>query len=145
MKVSVGTLIGKENVTKLDAIPCSNDTVYRRMREITSDVQDRVVEKFESPGEFPLRVDESLDVYGSPQLIVFVRFVDGSNIAERPPLLSWMSRLQTRRVFTFDATFFVSHGLRWYMCGRVCTKQHLIHGWKPLLVIGDSLRMLTVQ
>ncbi|XP_040076112.1 zinc finger BED domain-containing protein 5-like [Ixodes scapularis] len=78
----VGALIGNEHVKKLDKIPCSNDTVARRIKEMASDVQDPVIEKLKSAGKFSRAMDESCDVSGSPQLVAFVRFVGGLVIAE---------------------------------------------------------------
>lgn len=122
MKDVVGAVIGKEHVKKLDKIPCSNDTVARRIREMASDVQDQVIDKLKSAGKFSLAVDESCDVSGSPQLIVFVRFVNNSVIAEE--LLCCLElETTTRGQDIFDAinNFFVSRGLRWDMCVAVCT------------------------
>ena len=65
MKDVVGAVIGKEHVKKLDKIPCSNDNVARRIREMASDVQDQVIDKLKSAGKFSLAVEESC-VSGSP-------------------------------------------------------------------------------
>ncbi|CAN7974797.1 unnamed protein product [Ixodes persulcatus] len=107
---------------KLDKIPCSNDTVAWRIREMTSVVQDQVTEKLKSAGKFSLAIDESCDVYGSPQLVAFVRFVDGSVIAEE--LLCCVEFETTTRgpdIFNAINNFFVSRGLCWDMCAAVCT------------------------
>ncbi|KAH7947440.1 hypothetical protein HPB52_011966 [Rhipicephalus sanguineus] len=98
MKDVVGAVIGKEHVKKLDKIPCSYDTVARRTREMASDVQDQVIDKLKSAGKFSLAVDESCDVSGSPQLIVFVHFVNNSVIAEE--LLCCLELKTTTREYT---------------------------------------------
>ncbi|KAL3226443.1 hypothetical protein MRX96_024948 [Rhipicephalus microplus] len=73
MKAVVGAVIGKEHTKKLDKILCSNDTVARSIRETASDVQDQVIDELKSAGKPSLPIDESSNVFRSPQLIVFVR------------------------------------------------------------------------
>ncbi|XP_042150241.1 zinc finger MYM-type protein 6-like [Ixodes scapularis] len=122
MKDVVLAVRGKEHVKKLDKIPCSNDTVARNIREVASDVQDQAIEKLKSAGKFSLAIDESCDVSGSPQLVAFVRFVNGSVIAEE--LLCCLEIVTTTRgqdIFNAINNFFVSRGLRWDMCAAVCT------------------------
>ncbi|CAN7994905.1 unnamed protein product [Ixodes pacificus] len=79
----IKTVIGEEHLKKVQQIPCSNDTVGRRIREMASDVESQVIECAKNSPKFAIAVDESCDVSGYPQLVVFVRYLsDGATVQE---------------------------------------------------------------
>lgn len=63
-------------------MPISNDTVGRRIREVVSDVELRVIESIQQSPKLAVAVDDSCDVAGCPRLVTFVRYLSGSIIME---------------------------------------------------------------
>jgi hypothetical protein len=49
-------------VSKIKAIPCSDNTVQRRIVEMAADVTDKVVEKTVLARQYGLQLDESMDI-----------------------------------------------------------------------------------
>ncbi|CAN7941018.1 unnamed protein product [Ixodes pacificus] len=68
----VKTVIGEKHLPKVLQIPCSNDTVGRRIREMASNVESQVIEHTRNSPKFAIAVDQSCDISGSPQLVAFV-------------------------------------------------------------------------
>lgn len=70
-------VLGKEAETKIAAIPLSNNSVQRRIVEMSEDIKAQVVEEIKSAafGLFSLQLDESTDVASCSQLLVFARYV----------------------------------------------------------------------
>ena len=53
----------------------SNDTVLRRIKEITQNIKEQVVDEIKKFPYFSIQFDESTDVSQYSQLLVFVRYV----------------------------------------------------------------------
>ena len=73
----VRLMIGTDAERKLNNISLSDNTVQRRILDISEDIKDQVVEQIkESSSEwFCLQLDESTDVASCAQLLVFVRYI----------------------------------------------------------------------
>ncbi|KAH6928942.1 hypothetical protein HPB50_021772 [Hyalomma asiaticum] len=78
MKDVVGAVIGKEHVKKLDKIPCSNDTVARRIGEMVSDVQDQ------SDPSRPVQERQLMGSGATPQLCAAAPVPDDADLATVP-------------------------------------------------------------
>ena len=80
-KILVRNLIGEESVTKLDSVSLSNNTVKRRIEEMSIDISDQVIaEVRDSKFGFALPLDESTDVTNCCQLLVYVRFTQNDAV-----------------------------------------------------------------
>ena len=72
-KILVRNLIGEESLAKLDSVSLSNNTVKRRIEEMSVDIADQVIAGVkDSKFGFALQLDESTDVTNCCQLLVYV-------------------------------------------------------------------------
>lgn len=61
----------------------SNNTISRRMKEMSEDLEVHFVDKLNLVDMFALQIDESIDISGKPQVVTFVRFIDNQSIIEQ--------------------------------------------------------------
>ena len=74
-KILVRNLIGEKEVEKLNSVSLSNDTVKRRIHDMSDDISDEVTTAVKaSKYGFAMQLDESTDVTNCGQLLVYVRF-----------------------------------------------------------------------
>ena len=70
-KILVRNLIGEESLAKLESVSLSNNTLKRRIEEISVDIVDQVIAGVrDSKFGFSLQLDESTDVTNCCQLLV---------------------------------------------------------------------------
>jgi hypothetical protein len=77
-----------KTVSQIKAIPCSDNTVQRRIVEIAAYVTDLIVEKVVLTKQFALQLDESMDISNEAELVAFVRVPDKVEIVEHILFLS---------------------------------------------------------
>ena len=67
-------MIGTDAERKRNTIPLSDNTVQRRLLDLSKDITDQVVEEIKESrsGWFCLQLDESTDIASCAQLLVFV-------------------------------------------------------------------------
>ena len=77
-------VVGCDAEKKVASIPISNDTVHQRIVDMSADVKQQViVELKEAPlGKFSIQLDESTDVAGCAQLMVFARYIGREDFKE---------------------------------------------------------------
>ncbi|KAK2721868.1 hypothetical protein QYM36_003994 [Artemia franciscana] len=111
-----------KTATALQSIPVSNNTISRRIEDIASDIVMQVIEQIKLTKMFALQLDESTDVSGEAQVIVFVRYQDCSDIREN---ILFCQNLQSRttgeELFKVIDKFFVEGGILWDWCLSVCS------------------------
>ena len=74
-KILVRNLIGEKEAEKLNSVSLSNDTVKRRIHDMSDDVSDEVTTAVRaSKYGFAMQLNESTDVNNCGQLLVYVRF-----------------------------------------------------------------------
>jgi hypothetical protein len=72
----------KTTAKHLKEIPLSNNTVMRRTELMSKDIKEQLLTRIKYGPKFALQIDESTDVAGLPQLLVFVRYCFEENIYE---------------------------------------------------------------
>ena len=76
-------VLGKEKANKLEEISLSNNTVKKRISEMSQDILLQVVEEIRSSPIFSLQLDESTDVSSCAHLLVYARYISENNLKEQ--------------------------------------------------------------
>ncbi|XP_068227396.1 zinc finger BED domain-containing protein 5-like [Palaemon carinicauda] len=109
-------VIGCDAEQKVTSVPLSNDTVHRRIVDMSEDVKQQVIAELKeaSLGKFAIQLDESTDVAACAQLLVFVRYVTGQDFKEEF-LFCHTLNTTTRGedIFNEVSLFFEKEGLSW--------------------------------
>ena len=67
---------GRNSVAKVEEIPVSDTTVYRRSLSIGEVLENQLLLKLRKAPSFGIQLDETTDVGSEAQLLVFCRFPD---------------------------------------------------------------------
>lgn len=106
----------------IENIPLSNDTVGRRIADISNDQLDQLISRIKASPMFSIQLDETTDITKLAQLMVYVRYTFEENIHEDflfcRPLESYTSG---EAIFKKINEFFEVSGLEWKNCVGVCT------------------------
>ncbi len=108
--------------TKIQSIPLSDDTVARRIVDMSDDIECQLVERIKASPYFAIQLDESTDISNAALLFVFVRYCMDSNLCED---LLFSKELPTRtaadNVMHCLDEYFTEKGLDWKYCTGICT------------------------
>uniref|UniRef100_A0A8C5HGG8 DUF4371 domain-containing protein n=1 Tax=Gouania willdenowi TaxID=441366 RepID=A0A8C5HGG8_GOUWI len=101
-------MIDKKAADTLKKIPLSNNTVSRRIDDMSVNIIEQL--------------DEMTDVSGHAQLLAFVRYKDVSDINEHILFCKKLPGKTTgEQMFQIIDIFFKEHDLQWKTCGHICT------------------------
>ena len=78
----VKPVLGEKSAEKLCVISLSNDSVRRKICELSLDIKVQVIQEIKNAGVFSIQLDESTDVQSCSQLMVLVKYVRSSNLRE---------------------------------------------------------------
>ena len=78
----VSAVIDEKAAEKLRSIPLSNNTVSRRIDDISEHLEEQLILRLQAAGDFSIQLDESTDVADCATLLVYVRYVWESEFAE---------------------------------------------------------------
>uniref|UniRef100_A0A3B3IMQ0 Uncharacterized protein n=1 Tax=Oryzias latipes TaxID=8090 RepID=A0A3B3IMQ0_ORYLA len=114
------TMLDKKSADTLKTVPLSNDSVYRRIDTMGTDIIEQVVGKLGD--SFSLQLDEYTDVSGHAQLVAFVRYIDTDDICEHILFCKEMDgRTTGEDIFNVVNMFFTRNAISWKSCSSVCT------------------------
>ncbi|XP_048048380.1 zinc finger BED domain-containing protein 5-like [Megalobrama amblycephala] len=117
----VSVMLDETCAGKLKAIPLSNDTVARRIHNISDDLEDQLMEKLRDTG-FALQVDEATVSNQDCLFISYVRFVYSESLRED---LLFCKYVQTRatadELFKILDSYLIEHDLKWENCLGFCS------------------------
>ena len=68
----VKIMLGDKAEQKISKIPHSDNTIQRRILDLSDNIEENVISKFQN-SLFALQVDESTDISNHAQLIAFIR------------------------------------------------------------------------
>ena len=116
-KKIVKTILGDKAEQELRKIPLSNNTIQRRIVNLSVNIEESVQTKLQSTLGFSLQVDESTDISGKPQLLAFIRFIDGNHIINQFLCCKEMS-LTTKGQDIFDifSAYLEKLNVSWNWC-----------------------------
>ena len=120
----VRVMLGAEYANKLNTISLSNNTVSRRIDDMSDDKMEQVIQEMKSAalGIFSIQLDESTDVANCFQLLVYVRHIYEGDFKDEL-LFCKPLEITTTAYDVFDTvgSFLQNHDIPWgNVCG-VCT------------------------
>ena len=106
---------------KLKDIPLSNNTIFRRIYEISTDIKAQLIERLHFT-YLAIQLDETTDIAGQAQLLVYARYCWDGEIMEDLMFCHQMEcRTTSSDVFNVLCDFFSESKLTWERCVGVCT------------------------
>ena len=115
-------VLGGEKANKLKEISLSNDTVKKRISEMSHNILLQVVEEERSSPLFSLQLDESTDISSCAQLLVYARYILENNVKVQYLFSEPLSTTcRGEDVFKIVKDFFEKHALDWKQLVGICT------------------------
>lgn len=78
----VGVMLGEKAKSVIQTIPSSNSTVSRRINAMAGDVLKQLLLLIRASEFYSLQLDESTDVAGLAQLLIYVRYIHEGSVNE---------------------------------------------------------------
>lgn len=75
IEIVVKNMIGEEAAKKVKQVSLSNNTVHRRIEDMSANIEEQVVAEVMNSSMFSIQLDESVDIEDKAQLIAFVRYL----------------------------------------------------------------------
>lgn len=95
IKDTVQCMFGDENVRKINSIPLSNNTIYRRIQDMSEDIELTAIDKIKNSNIFAIQVDESTDVTNFAVLLVIARYLNNNEVEKNVLLCHSLSERTT--------------------------------------------------
>ena len=99
-KTLIRNVIGDKAAAKLDSVSLSNDTLKRRIQEMSGDIAEQVIAGVkDSKVGFAIQIDESADVAKCSQLLVYVRFIQNNTVKTELMLSQELAATTKKRMY----------------------------------------------
>ncbi|XP_049322931.1 zinc finger BED domain-containing protein 5-like [Astyanax mexicanus] len=119
----VSVMLDEISAAKLKTIPLSNDTIARRICDISNDLEAQLIDKLKE-NRFAIQVDEATDSSKNCLFISYVRFVNSESLTMSEDLLfckSVQTRATAEELFKIMDSYFTEHELKWENCVGFCS------------------------
>ena len=113
----VKIMFGEPYAKQLQQIPLADNTVCRRINDISEDICDQVVSRMRT-SKFAIQVDEATDVATDARLIAYVRYVKETDIIEDISFCKAISN----ETFNIIDRLFDENDIMWNNCIGLCTE-----------------------
>jgi hypothetical protein len=124
IKDVVQCILGEKAAKKIDIVHFSNNTLSRKINDISSYVETTIVQRVKKSQYYALQLNESKDVANLAILLVFVRYInEDTGIAEEELLFCHSLKERTTGEDIFDLTnaCFVENEIDWSCSIGICT------------------------
>lgn len=117
-------LLGPSATKKMMNLPLSNDTISRRINDLSVDIEEQIIDKIKSSKWFSIQLDESTDISQKAILLCYVRFIDFQTLELCEDLLcccELLTHTTGSEVFKQLNGYMEKVQLNWNNCVSVCT------------------------
>lgn len=121
-KEIVKSMLGESAEKEVSRVPLSNNTISRRIDDMSSDIKKHVSEILCDGRKFSLQIDESTDISQKCQLLSYIRFIENNEAIEQ--FLSCTELLTTstgQDIYNCVSDTLKKNELLWTNCISVCT------------------------
>ena len=118
----VKTMFGSEAQKEERKIPISDSTISRRIHDMSADIEETVSTSVKESEMFALQVDESTDIGGMAQLLIFIWYIRDDKIVDQFFCCKELEKTTIGNdIFTTLSEYLKSVGLSWQSCVGICT------------------------
>ena len=118
----VRIMFGEEAISELSKIPLSDNTISRYIHDMSENIECNIKSTILKHKLFALEVDESTDITGKAQLLVFIRFIDDEFIVEDFLCCKELPETNEGQSIFDVINLYLEHcELKWKNCVGICT------------------------
>lgn len=115
-------MFGDKEAKEIEKVPLSNNTISRRINEMSIDIESTLIQKIKDSEIFSIQVDESTDCSNCAQLMVFVRICEEKEMKEHYLFCKELpNRTTGEEIFKVINEYFVNNNIYWKNCISLCT------------------------